>query len=216
MTFEVIAGSGHCGTMWLARVLDSVPGQTWHHELRGTVTGRPWWVDDRFPPDVPVFNAYWRRVKAAAAAGQFGDANSWPPESLPDVNQVLPIDRVIYLTRDKRAQHYSLMMNSPVWNGMVKSQAAKARLKLYTEITGRPRDTWLLVEANDFMPVWLREHGLQVDVYSLEELTTDLDALRELAPLPDEELRAWQKKKINSKMHQAPENKMLAAVENKA
>lgn len=201
MSFQVIAGSGHCGTMWLARVLDSVPGQRWHHELRTEAVGLPWQQADILSPRRLLFTPYWSQLEKEM--GQYevvGDSNSWPPESLPTVDAIMPIDRVIYLTRDKDDQFYSIMNHSPVWRGPEWSAAAHRRLDLYAEISGRPRDVRLLVEANDFMPDWLRDYGLTVDVYSLEELTTDIDRLRELAPLSDAALVAWQKRDINRKV----------------
>jgi hypothetical protein len=59
----------------------------------------------------------------------------------------------------------------------------------------------LMVRANDWMPDWLRDKGLTVDVYSLEELTRDIGLLRELAPeLDDTTLLAWQRRDINRKV----------------
>jgi hypothetical protein len=59
----------------------------------------------------------------------------------------------------------------------------------------------VLVAANEFMPDWLRDDGLTVDVYSLEELTRDIGLLRELAPeLDDTTLLAWQRRDINRKV----------------
>lgn len=209
--FEVIAGSGHCGTMWLSRVLDSVPGRAWFHEKKTECTGLPWWVADLYAPFSQAFDEYWAFARKHVEAGHFGDSNSWPPESLPDVHQVLPIDRVIYLTRDKEAQLRSLTTASPIWSRAIYTEAAKRRLDLYAKISGRPRDVRLLVEANDFMPVWLQQQGLNVEVYRLEKLTKDLGELKKLAPLTDVELVAWQQRKINSKQGQ----KMYADYANK-
>lgn len=198
--FEVIAGSGHCGTMWLSKVLDSVPGLNWHHEYRTTATGWPWWVADLHPPHAAGFAPYWDYAREMAAS-HFGDSNSWPPESLPAVNDILHIDRVIYLTRDKEAQLHSIMTTSPIWSKAPYSAAAHARLDLYADISGLPRGVELLVKANDFMPDWLRGFGLNVEVYSLEDLTTNVETLRRLAPLADDELIAWQGQKINQKVY---------------
>lgn len=216
MSFQVIAGSGHCGTMWLAAVLDSVPGQDWHHELRTTLTGMPWQEADAYAPDDPCFDGYWRRIREIQDVhGIVGDSNSWPPYILGVVNRIMPIDRVIYLTRDKEKQLRSLSTQSPVLSAAEWHPAAERKAHLYwTCLTWNDDphpDEWnswtreekmkLLVDANDFMPDWLRDsYGLTVDVYSLEELTTDIDKLRELAPLTDAELQAWQLRDINRKV----------------
>ena len=201
MTFRVITGSGHCGTMWLARILDELPGQHWTHELRTTITGWPWQMADALPPNSTRFDKYWHRIYALANRyAVVGDSNSWPPEALPAVNRIMPIDRVIYLTRDKERQLYSILNTSPVWSHESRPTAARARLDLYSRISGQPVSDRLLVEANDFMPDWLRGQGLAVDAYSLEELTTNIQRLRRVAPLDDDTLRHWQSTKVNQKV----------------
>ena len=204
MSFRVIAGSGHCGTMWLARVLDSVPGQRWTHELRTTAADMPWWEADGMVPSSPAFDVYWSWIEASLERHDVvGDSNSWPPEKLPYIHEYIqPIEKVIYLTRDKGKQLHSILNHSPVWSARDWPDVAWKRLAFYAEIAGDPsrRDPALLVEANDFMPDWLREQGLTVDVYSLEDLTTNLSMLRSLAPLTGAELQAWQQRDINKKV----------------
>ncbi|HSH41400.1 MAG TPA: hypothetical protein VK973_04670, partial [Arenicellales bacterium] len=94
--------------------MDSAPGQHWYHELRTTKTGLPWQRADEYAPDDPVFDHYWKQISNFVAAyGHIGDSNSWPPESLPYIHQrIMPIERVIYLTRDKDKQLHSIMNHS--------------------------------------------------------------------------------------------------------
>jgi hypothetical protein len=199
--FEVITGSGHCGTMWLAAVLDAVPGRSWTHEARRTIAGLSWVEATTYPVDSPMFDSYWHSIRRRMIDYDIvGDSNSWPPESLPDVAEVTDIGRVIYLTRDKEAQLHSLLTASRVWSAPKLGEAALERLAMYATISGREPSIELLVEANDFMPDWLRGFGFNVDVYGLEELTTDVDKLAELAPLSSEVLRAFQGNKINQKV----------------
>jgi hypothetical protein len=188
--------------MWLASVLDSVPGQSWTHEHRTAFTGTPWQTADSFPPDAHIFDSYWHSIRMKLVSGWevVGDSNSWPPEMLPAVNELMPIGRVIYLIRDKGKQFKSLMTKSPVWANPPYPAVAHERLKVYGRISGEPAEEGLLVKANDFIPDWLRSHGLTVDVYSLEELTTDHTLLAELAPLTDAELVSWQGRNINQKV----------------
>lgn len=207
MGFQVIAGSGHCGTMWLSRVLDSLPGQEWWHEGRHGITGVPWSIADAYPPDGELFSGYWwfvrRRMNELEELGGsnvLGDANSWPPELLPAVNKVMPIERVIYLTRDKEKQLYSLLHKSPIWSNPPYTGVAQKRLELYAQMSGRPLDVGLLVDVNDFMPVWLRRQGLTVDVYGLEDLTTDYATFKELTGLPDGQFDLWRNRNINQKV----------------
>lgn len=201
MTFQVITGSGHCGTMWLAAVMDSIPGQSWAHEDRTRYTGLPWHVADTYSPDDRVFDSYWQSIRRRMLGyGVVGDANSWPPESLPAVCEVIPIDRVIYLTRDKERQAYSLLTKSPVWSNPPYPTVCHEKLRLYSRISCLPEDADLLVQANDFMPDWLRGRGLTVDVYGLEELTTDYYKFKELTGLTDGEFDLWRIRNINQKV----------------
>lgn len=210
-TFSVIAGSGHCGTTWLASVLDSQLGVTWYHQFRGEMADKPWVVLDLKRPDDPLFNQYWRWIKGELHIGPVGDANSWPPHLLPVVNEVVPIGRVIYMTRNGIQQLHSIVTTSPPFMNGQMPEAALVKLRaLYDiapEVSDKPYEEWshfektcLVVQANSFMPDWLREKGLTVDVYNLDELTTDLDKLRELAPgLDDDQLEQWQQTDINRK-----------------
>jgi hypothetical protein len=201
MGFQAIAGSGHCGTMWLAQVLNCVPGQWWGHEIRTKATVLSWPAADAYPPDSEVFDYYWKVIRQEMGRyAVVGDSNSWSPELLPAVNKVIPIERVIYLTRDKESQLYSLLHKSPVWSNPPYSGVAQKRLELYGRIAGRPLDVGLLVDANDFMPDWLRQQGLTVDVYSLESLTTDYQAFKELTKLPDGQFDIWRHRRVNQKV----------------
>ena len=213
-SFDVIAGSGHCGSKWLSNVLDSQPGVSFYHHFRETMTGKPWEVLDTRQPNDPIFHQYWRWMRGELGCGDVGDANSWPPHLLLEVNAVQPIGRVIYLTRNKLKQLYSLFTTSPSLQREPMPPAAEIKLRTLSEIGDYGSiDDWprfdmicLMVAANDFMPVWLRSNGLTVDVYSLEELTADLDKLRELAPLLDDaRLEKWQRTDVNKKTEDSPD-----------
>lgn len=209
--FSVIAGSGHCGSTWLASVLDSQLGVTWYHHFREEMTGAPWELLDLRSPGDPFLHQYWRWIRGELHHSDVGDANSWPPHLLPDVNEVHPIRRVIYLTRNGIQQLHSLATTSPAFMRDPMPKAAQVKLKTLYDIApkvpSKPYQEWtnfeklcLMILANGFMPDWLRENGLCVDVYSLEELTNDIDKLRELAPsLDDARLKQWQKTDINRK-----------------
>lgn len=218
MGFQVVASSGHCGTMWLAHVLNHVPGQSWSHEERSRATGGlPWQTLDRHLPSDLIFVPYWQSIRDRLENFEVvGDSNGWPPEMLPAVNQVVPIERVIYLTRNPEAQLESLLTASPVWsvwragNREPAPVVAVDRLARYRDIARavegepHPLSPRLLVEANRFMPTWLELMGLEVVVYAMEDLTTDFTLLRELAPLTDVELVALQQQRMNSKKEYLP------------
>jgi hypothetical protein len=210
-SFSVIVSSGHAGTTWLATVLDDQPGESWHQHFREEMTDKPWEVLDLLKPTDKIFDQYWRWMRGEINVGNTGDANSWPPHLILEVNKVLPIDRVVYLTRNGVQQLNSLITTSPALKKDPLPVAAEDKLlalykiapdvpdKLYAEWTRHER-LCLMIAANDFMPDYLRGHGLTVDIYNLEDLITDLDTLRELAPgLDDATLEKWQQTDINRK-----------------
>ena len=207
--FSVIASSGHCGTKWLAAVLDSQPGSTWYHHFRHEMTNAPWELLDLRHPTDPFFEPYWRWIRGELVHNDVGDANSWPPHLILKVNEHQPIDRIIYLTRNGIQQLNSLLTTSPAFMRDPMPEAAQVKLRSlgeiggYGEIINWPQfaQLCLLVAANYFMPDWLRGRGLNVLVYSLEELTTDVNKLKELAPgLTKKQLKEWQKQDINRKV----------------
>lgn len=207
-SFNIIAGSGHCGTKWLAAVLDSQPGVTFHHQYLTEMTGAPWELTDIRPPDDPFFQQYWRWIRGELHQGDTGDANSWPPHRIPLVNEVHPIGWVIYLVRNGVQQLNSFLTTSPAFSRIPLPKAASEKFAALAEIGGYgPIDNWsvfkklcLTIAANDFMPDWLASYGILVDIYSLEELTTDVSVLQELAPMVDvDEYENWQRKDINQK-----------------
>lgn len=207
-SFNLIAGNGHCGFKWLAAVMDSQPGVTFHHEYRGEMTGAPWEVLDLRQPDDPFFQQYWRWIRGELRQGDVGDSGSWPPHMLPAVHRVHPIGWLIYLTRNGVQQLNSLMTTSPAFMRETTPLAAVNRFKILAEIGGYDlTDDWsifkkvcLLIAANDFMPDWLKSYGILADVYTLEELTTDVSVLQELAPMVEvDEYENWQKNDINRK-----------------
>lgn len=209
--FEVIASSGHCGTKWLAQVLDAGTDSKWYHELRLEMCGS--WVESMGYGLYHKFHKkYWIVLPALIARHYYhmGDSNSWPPFRLPEINQFQFIDRVIYLTRNPILQLHSLATRSYVWRQEHWPPGAILYLEQFHKIGGYERPLsdmtrWeklcILVAANQFMPAWLYEQGLTVYQTSLEELTTDVNALMALAPkLTEGEARAWQQRDINRKV----------------
>jgi hypothetical protein len=218
--FSVIAGSGHCGSTWLASVLDSQIGVTFYHHFREEMTGKPWELLDLKSPDDPLFLQYWRWIGGDIEGGPTGDANSWPPHLLPAVNEVRPIDRVIYLTRNGIQQLNSLATTSPALSRDPMPVVAEVKLKTLFDIAltipkiyhrpnipSKPYEEWsrfeklcLMILANEFMPDWLRDNGLNVVVYDLGLLLSDVGILGGLAPRLDKQtLEEWQRNDINRK-----------------
>ena len=209
-SFSVIAGSGHCGTKWLASVLDSQRGIIWYHDFREEMTGLPWEVVDFWLPSDKRLAQYWRWIKGELTQSDVGDAASWSTHLLPAVNEHMPIQRVIYMTRNGIQQLHSIATTSPAMKSDPRPKVAEVKLRTLYDIWGKGEKPYedmshfetlcLMVAANDFMPDWLRRNGLVVDVCSLDMLLKDVSVLGALAPGLDEEtLRRWQKTDINRK-----------------
>ncbi len=209
--FSVITGSGHCGSKWLATVLGSQSGITWHHHLGYEKIALQWQVADLLAPDNEVYSIYWSQLEHELSSGDVGDANSWPPHLLIEVNKVFPIDHVIYMTRHGVQQLYSIMRSSVMRRQMFPKGAAVKLRSLYELMPNKPKEPYeewgrfkqlcLMIAANDFMPAVLRAGGLKVSDYSLDDLILDAKLVKELAPrLTLKKIKELQKADLNRKV----------------
>lgn len=213
--FWLVAGAGHCGTQWLSRVVDAVPGWKGYHELRHSLVGMAWHNSAGFPADVDIHSEYWDKMKEELQQDNILDSNSWAPFEIPLVNAIRHVDRVIYLVRNGIQQLHSLKNKSHVWAKQPRdSYAYDVWLRQWWRV-GNPGQLWprenydrmtrferlcVFIQAHTFAPDWLRAKGLPVEVYRLEDLTTDVDVLQQVANLPAEVLRGWQRADINRKV----------------
>jgi hypothetical protein len=210
-TLILIAGSGHCGTRWLASVLDAQPGVTFYHELRPKMTQTAWFtLADKAPSD-QVYGEYWEHIREGLEQVNIGDANSWAPWQLPDVARIANV-KVLYLVRNGIQQLYSLSMCSDVWRAHPFSMPAyNVWLRALWQAMNTPGPDYddlsrwerlcLLVQANAIMPVQLAQQ-MELELVRLEDLTTDVDVLQAIAPgLSRETCREWQAKDINRKVN---------------
>lgn len=209
--FTVIAGSGHCGTKWLATVLNEQKHMTCYHELRQAMVKMAWPAAAKHPPASDIYQDYYRKLMRELAVGEVGDANSWAPFELPLLHQRVLIQQVIYLVRNGIQQLHSLMTQSAVWKkSKLTDYAYNNWLRQFWHISGKPfkpYEEWtrferlcLLVRANADAPEWLNAHNLPVKVVRLEDLTTDVERLSALVKLPEIELEEWQALDINRKV----------------
>jgi len=208
---KLIVGSGHCGTKWLAGVLNAQPGVRFYHELRPTITQTAWFRLAEYPPDAPVYHGYWGRIWRELDDGEVGDANSWVPWQIPAVSKLIKVE-IVYLVRNGIQQLHSLSTCSGVWRTHpLDSFAFDVWLREMWRAIGEPDppydewDRWerlcLLVKANGRMPAWLQAQGLDVTTVRLEDLVTDAEALHQLAPhLDEQQLREWQERDVNRKV----------------
>ncbi len=209
--FSIITGSGHCGSLWLATMLGSQKDVTWHHHLSYTATNLQWQVADLLSPADKAYDVYWNQIEHELRSGDVGDANSWPPHLLLNVNIVYPIDHVIYMTRNGVSQLYSIMRSS-VLRRQTLPKGAEVKLRsLYDIMPDKPEEPYgewsrfkklcLMIAANKFMPDYLRTGGLKVSDYSLDNLILDAKLVKKIAPkLTLKNIKELQKVDLNRKV----------------
>jgi hypothetical protein len=220
--FVLVAGVGHCGTKWLAHVLNRphdgivsyheqkmalVPGG-WHDLLRyGVEHG----ADDLF---TPYFDFMRRKLEEFRVVA---DSNSWTFQTLPAVHDHLPIDLVVCVVRNGIQnvhsmfhENLSLPRNDWFYGDFIDS---------YRRLVGPARgDRWLETtwgiwcfywSLNLTMPTWLagRIGAERCVVYRLEDLTKDpsvlgglLAQLRSNLHLSHTEFKALSRNDVNRKI----------------
>lgn len=204
-----VVSIGHCGTRWLAEVLDAQSGMAFYHELKHRVTGIPWHesleYEERHGAHGERFDAYWQTFEEDRDVYDVvGDSNSWVPTNVP-----ADPDRIIYLVRHGVSQIHSLYTQSGVWSGVPLDHfALDGYLRKYWVLAGKPGKPWpewgrwericLLWVSNGIMPMRFMEQGRTVDVYRFEDLTQG-HALRQLGLSHDEMVR-WRERDINRKV----------------
>jgi hypothetical protein len=204
--YWLIVGAGHCGTAWLAHVLDTAaPNLTFYHELKRAKVGMNWvrctQYEERHGVNKPKYDGYWHKIRSQMEHGDVGDANAWLPLRVPEVNAAIPVSRVIYLVRHGISQLHSLATTSLVWSDPDDNRwAYDTLLAHYHEIAGGPEPDWkrwtdweklcFFWTTNVFMPEWLRGQGLNVEVTRFEDLTQKPARLLSFLPEGSNEAQA--------------------------
>ena len=165
-----------------------------------------------------AFDGYWTFIAQQLQTYRIlGDANSWTPSTIPDLDSRFGVDQVIYLVRNGIQNVHSFFYHS-------------ARISrddwLYThfhrrywEILGCPGGDWdnytdwarwcFYWQINQAMPAWLADQlgGERVLIYRFEDLLHDSDVLAKLieeinpeARLSAQELKVLQQTDINQKI----------------
>lgn len=184
--FVLVAGVGHCGTKWLAHVLNRPDdGIVCYHEQKLALAPGGWQdllrhgleygADDLF---TPYFDFMGRKLEEFHVVA---DSNSWTFETIPAVHERLPIDLVVSLVRNgiqnvhsMFCTNLSLPRNAWFYGDFIDS---------YRQLVGPARaDRWLETtwgvwcfywSLNLTMPTWLagRIGAERCVVYRLEDLT---------------------------------------------
>ena len=216
--FALVCGLGHCGTKWLATVLDRPEqGVRFYHE-RKMESGVAWWdamLAEAEQFHQPYHDMYFCSMKNALGGCRWaGDANSWDVTQVAQLREFFPVKRVVVLLRDGILQLRSF--------GLKKVGLTHERLDLYArrhwEMSGRPFGDFDEMSMWEKMCVWwalfpgIVDHisaelpDVQFDVFRLEDLTGDLDTLRALVAsfgleIEDNELEQWQRTDIHRHVH---------------
>jgi hypothetical protein len=209
--FWLIIGIGHCGSKWLAMLLDSMEGIQAHHELKTSLSRMSWptWLayEGKVGPAGERYDPYWRFIEQERQhCDILVDSNSWVPTGIPDAKEY-DIDRVIYIIRNGIPHLESLSRHSWMWSSApLEHYALDTYLRGYWELLGAPNPPWskwtrwerlcamwagsaMLPIVNDYLP----------DTYHFEGLTRG-SALLDLIPsITNDEIRRWQQRDINRK-----------------
>lgn len=224
--FVIIGGIGHCGTKWLAQLLDQqAQGVLFYHEYKLSMSPKSWddWLE--MEHEQPLAMAEYLELYVEAMQGQMrkyrivGDANSWVPLSIPNVHQHIRVDRIVYLVRNGIPQLNSIWYRSQFGRRPVDSWMFVNYMRRYWVLAGKSyKERWadwtqrekacLWWATNAFMPDWLKTQlpETQIDTYRLEDLTGDIQMLTGLVrsfglEITQDELIAYQGKDVNRKIH---------------
>lgn len=220
--FSLVTGIGHCGTKWLSTVLNHPDqGTICYHELSHTTSVREWERRQAFLHRQGVGRSsiprYWSRIeKDLLQYTHVCDSMSWCPVEAGKIAQAMDATRVIYLVRNGIQQLHSVAQKS-IWKQVGDDHFLYGPfLKRYWELAGKPHQPWsrwsrweklcLWWGINDFMPKWIGDHfDGDVDVYRLEDLTTDVPLLSGLLKsygleATDQQIKAYQKHDVNRKV----------------
>ena len=232
--FVIVGGIGHCGTKWLAQLLDRQDqGVIFYHQYKYTLTALSWdsWLIMKH--EQPLAMAEYLEPYCELMQGQMrkyrvvGDAISWMPLSIPDIDKAIHIDRIVYLVRNGIPQLNSIWHRSQFGRNPPDSWMFTDYMKRYWGLMGRPYkkkwNNWTQWEkaclwwaTNAFMPGWLKMQlpEAQIDVYRLEDLVGDVSTLTSLVQtfgleIPEGDLIAYQGKDVNRKIQESHDPKVI-------
>lgn len=219
--FVLVAGVGHCGTTWLATVMDwPEAGIEGFHEKKLELSPHNWLDALRYEHSNGVgglYDLYFRFVADRLHEQAVVDANSWALARIPDVHRRFGLDGVILLVRNGiQTLHSKASANRGLGRG---HWYYTTFLRWNWELAGRPgkewrkRDKWDCDCFSWSLNYHLVEHlegavGDDAVVPArLEDLTTDLRRLRRLLErvngnqdFPSDRLRKLQATDINRKV----------------
>jgi len=217
--FYLIAGTGHCGTKWLAEALDQpnagivcahegkVPKPVnWRSHLkkigplaklwsryRGKFRSfqgtNPWLEYQEYEMKNgigPKYDLYFQDIASNLKKyNAVGDSHSWPPHFIPEVNERVHVDRVVYLVRNG-VQTVNSLANA---NSDLPEDHSTYRylFPIYEQLFGGSCSSvweywcyWWSINLH--APSWLSEKlpATTVEILRLEDLTSHTSELEQL------------------------------------
>lgn len=204
----IIASIGHCATKWLTTVLADQPGIYAAHEYKQTSSGMDWVKAAKYEARYGVGGPKYKDYFEALSNAQYevvADANSWNPFTLPEINDILPLDKVFYIIRHGVSQLHSLYSSSAMWREAPRSAFVYNRYLRpfykgsddeFTTTTQWERLCWFW-QTNALMPGWLTKQGLPVEAVTFEELTQRSGLSKVLPEIDQGKIAKWQRQNIN-------------------
>jgi len=209
--FVLVVAGGHCGTRWLANTLHRPEeGVVFYHERKNRLMGgwsRPWRIELASGLGHSAFKTYFDTVgKELKRYRIVGDSVSWLPSSVPNVNEVVPVNRIIVLVR----------------NGILQVRSKSSCHGMGGHIEACIHDTWERFDkpfgdwanmtdwekwcfdwwSNYAYADWLRKQlpDTPQEILRLEDLTSDAECLELLFAsfkLSRKDIATYQKKRVN-------------------
>ncbi len=226
--FILIAGTGHCGTKWLAYCLNRpFDNMVFFHELKMTILNKEWLeiAPYQFEKGITeVFNPYFNLISLLMRRFKIvGDSNSWELCFIPEVHKKMKINYIIYLVRNGiQCVHSQYYINKEFPRS---HWLYETFIKKYYKMLQSSKDDWNTYDEwacwcfywkiNKYMPQWLKEHlNVEVFIYRFEDLLKDTKKLKSLflkinsnISISENELKSLQLIDINRKIkgHREPE-----------
>jgi hypothetical protein len=191
----LITGLGHCGTAWLAHVLNHQDQGVYAiHEGVKVWTKRPWKEAVLHYLDHGVdsyFDLYFNRLSQAAHDFSYViDSHSWIPTAVPEVQQKVRVTRIIHLVRNGLKNVTSLYETFNEVGGEWEGKGSwfegiiKRELAVIGGQTLKDPFSWEgwchLWALNQKTVSWMRAHDFRVGVLPLEVLVRGQNVLTSL------------------------------------
>ncbi|MDP8207391.1 MAG: class I SAM-dependent methyltransferase [Candidatus Electryonea clarkiae] len=169
--FVIGTGLGHNGSAWLADLLNRPElNMKAFHEIKMELVGKNWIDLHKYEQTTGIDNSYLPYLKHFDELlnnhSVVSDCNSWAARSIPALNNVFPIDNILYIVRNGIQSVHSIYHHN-LENDQLKWLEDRF-LKEYWEMFDKPGENWenrsswnkwcFWWSLNDLLPAWLRKN----------------------------------------------------------